>query len=118
MNSINRFAKGRHMLILISLVLWSPAAWAKEGDRVLQYSTQRDTAASADAPYNFDDTRIAGFQRKNIAKDLRIRGWEISDRLYLGQAKVAGKWGLGVVYERGDMVYGINHHRIQVIKRF
>ncbi len=106
------------MLILISLALWSPGVWANEADRVLQYSLQRDTAASADVQYDFDDTRIAGIQRKNIAKDLRIRGWEISDRLYFGQAKVADKWGLGVVYERGDMFYGINHRGIQVMKRF
>ena len=106
------------MLILIGLVLWVPALWAKEADRVLQYSLQGDTAAFADAPYDFDDTAIAGFQRKNIAKDLRVRGWEISSGLYLGQAKVADKWGLGVVYERGDMAYGINHRGIQVMKRF
>ncbi len=118
MNSINRFAKVIHLLILISLLLWAPTLWAKEADLVLQYSAQRDTAASGDVLYDFDDTRIAGFERKNIAKDLRIRGWKISDGLYLGQAKVADKWGLGAVYERGDMVYGINHRGIQVMKRF
>ena len=118
MKSIKRFAKDINMLILVSLVLYAPDSWAKEAHLVSQYSVQGYTAAAASVSYDFDDTSIAGFQRKNIAKDLRIRGWKISDRLYLGQAKVAGKWGLGAVYERGDMVYGINHRGIQVMKRF
>ena len=118
MNSINRFVQGRNILILISMVLWAPVAWASEADSVLQYSLPQDTAASADARYDFHETRVAGFERKKITKDLRIRGWKISDGLYLGQAKVANKWGLGVVYERGDVAFGINNRGIQVMKRF
>ena len=106
------------MLILISLVLWAPVAWSSEADGVLQYSLPRDTAASADVRYDFHETRVVGFERKKITKDLRIRGWKISDGLYLGQAKVADKWGLGVVYERGDVAFGINNRGIQVMKRF
>ena len=37
-----------------------------------------------------------------------VRGWQVAKNIYLGQAKVAKKWGLGLVYERGNTVYGIN----------
>jgi len=53
-----------------------------------------------------------------MGKDLRIRGWRISNHLYVGQAKVAKKWGLGLVYEVNNTVYGLNHRGLQIMKRF
>jgi hypothetical protein len=38
----------------------------------------------------------------------RVRGWQVSPNTYFGQAKVMDKWGVGVVVEKEDYVFGIN----------
>ena len=68
--------------------------------------------------FEFTDERLGGFERKKMTKDVRIRGWKVTDRMYVGQAKVAKKWGLGLVYENGNTVYAVNHRGFQVMKRF
>lgn len=77
-------------------------------------------ASSSNASINFEftDQKLGGFERKRMSKDLRIRGWRITDHLYVGQAKVAKKWGLGLVYEVDNTVYGLNHRGLQITKRF
>ncbi len=101
---------------LLIISAWVPAAQAEyEGkDQALTYSYK--AVQSLDAPrYNLDEDR---FTRKRYARDLRIRGWEIKDGVYLGQTKVSDQWGLGLVYESGDTFYGVNHRGIQVLKKF
>ncbi len=113
---INRSIKGIFTLAACSLVLLTPDLRADESDRVFDFSAREDTAIST--VYEFDGDPALGFERKNIAKNLRIRGWEISNRLYVGQAKVANKWGIGLVYDHGATVFGINHRGLQILKRF
>ena len=68
--------------------------------------------------FEFEDTKLGGFERKKLSRDLRLRGWEVGNGIYFGQAKVGKKWGLGFVFENGDVVYGLNNRGIQVMKRF
>ena len=68
--------------------------------------------------FKYKEVRLGGFERKKLSKDFKVRGWEVADNVYLGQAKIAKKWGFGVVVERGSMFYGVNHRGIQVLKRF
>jgi hypothetical protein len=75
-------------------------------------------ASSSSTSFEFTDQKLGGFERKRMGKDLRIRGWRISNHLYVGQAKVAKKWGLGLVYEVNNTVYGLNHRGLQIMKRF
>ncbi len=70
------------------------------------------------ARFEFDDARLGGFERKKLSRDVRLRGWQVGNGIYFGQARVAKKWGLGFVYENGDTVYGLNNRGIQVMKRF
>jgi hypothetical protein len=46
-----------------------------------------------------------------------IRGWQLGDGVYFGQAKVGKKWGVGVIVDRGQYVYGINNRGIQLLRR-
>lgn len=49
---------------------------------------------------------------------MRVRGMEIGDRMYFGQAKVGGQWGLGIVIDRGEYAYGANNRGLSIMKRF
>ena len=68
------------------------------------------------AQYEFEDVRR--FERRKITKNFKVRGWQVARNVYLGQVKVAKKWGLGLVYKRGNTVFGMNNRGIQVMKRF
>jgi hypothetical protein len=79
---------------------------------------ERALALTLPTAYEFSEQKLAGFYRKKLSPNLRIRGWEIADSLYLGQAKVGDKWGLGMVLQKGNTAYGINHRGFQMMKRF
>lgn len=67
--------------------------------------------------FDFQDTRLAGFERRKVTSDLRLRGWDVGNGIYFGQAKVGRKWGVGFLYEDGDTVYGLNNRGLQVVKK-
>lgn len=84
-------------------------------------SVKADDAAPLDfsvpnqVDYKFDSSLI---ERRQLAPGVKVRGWEIADQVYFGQARVADKWGLGLVFEDGNTVYGVNHRGVQWMKRF
>lgn len=80
--------------------------------------TFRELKLDLPATFRFEDVKSAGLYRKKLSSDFRIRGWEVTESLYLGQAKVGNKWGVGIVYEHGTTAYGINHRGVQMLKRF
>lgn len=53
-----------------------------------------------------------------LSKNLKIRGFKVSDRIYMGQAKVAGKYGLGLVVNHDSFSWGVNHRGVSILKRF
>lgn len=59
-----------------------------------------------------------GLVRFKADKGMRVRGWEVTDNLYFGQAKVGKKWGVGFVWDRGDHYYGLNNQGFSYLKRF
>lgn len=59
-----------------------------------------------------------GLTRFKADKGMRVRGWEIRDNIYFGQAKVGKKWGLGLVVDRGTHYYGINNRGVSFLKKF
>lgn len=61
--------------------------------------------------------RAAGIDQYNTGKGLRVRGWQFGNGVYFGQAKVGKKWGVGVIVDRGQYVYGINNRGIQLLLR-
>lgn len=59
-----------------------------------------------------------GLVRFKADKTMRIRGWEIGQNIYFGQAKIGKKWGVGLVVDRGGHYYGLNNHGISYLKKF
>lgn len=53
-----------------------------------------------------------------FSKNLKIRGFKVSKGIYMGQAKVAGHYGLGVVVEHDSFSWGINNRGASILKRF
>ena len=53
-----------------------------------------------------------------FSKRLKVRGFQLSDNVYMGQAKVAGRYGVGFVVDAKTYSWGINHHGIAILKRF
>lgn len=67
-----------------------------------------------------DKIKIKNSNLKKIefSKNLKIRGFQLSNGVYMGQAKVAGKYGFGVVVDRKSYFWGINNRGISISKRF
>lgn len=59
-----------------------------------------------------------GLVRFKADRAMRVRGWEVRDNIYFGQAKVGEKWGVGVVFDRGSHYYGINNRGVSFLKKF
>ena len=54
----------------------------------------------------------------NFSSSLKVRGLEISKGIYLGQAKIAGKYGPGFVVKQKSFSWGFNHRGLSINKRF
>lgn len=59
-----------------------------------------------------------GLVRFKADKRMRVRGWEVMDNIYFGQAKVGRKWGVGLVVDRGTHYYGLNNRGVSFLKKF
>lgn len=67
----------------------------------------------------------AGIHRLKLANGLGVRGWRVHEGLYLGQAKVADRWGLGFLLQSGSSVndpgvnyFGLNYRGLQYVREF
>lgn len=58
------------------------------------------------------------YHKHKFSDDLRIKGIEIGEGIYFGDARVAGNRGPGIVVERGDLFWGVNHRGAEVLLRF
>ncbi|KAF0191672.1 MAG: hypothetical protein FD165_1395 [Gammaproteobacteria bacterium] len=77
--------------------------------------------AFAAEPAEIDDVlepRNREWKDVRLDGSLRVRGVEFGDRAYIGQTKVGGKWGLGIVVDRGHYAYGAANHGVLFLKRF
>lgn len=108
---MNRYAL---IIVPLSMVMApgaAPAAVAEEPGSL-------DLSVDRSIEFRFSDVYPGGIERRSLASGIRVRGWQLGERLYFGQAKVTDHWGVGLVFEHGDVVYGINHRGIQVKKTF
>ena len=58
------------------------------------------------------------FESIKYGKDLKVKGWRLSEGVYFGGVKINGEYGPGVVFDEGSYVWGFNHERIQFQLRF
>ena len=53
-----------------------------------------------------------------FSKTLKVRGFQLTNGVYMGQAKVGGKYGFGIVVDRKSYSWGINNTGFSISKRF
>lgn len=70
----------------------------------------------ADEALNFE--RVKSLKAMEYTKNLKVTGFKLADGVYMGHAKVGGKYGLGVVVKRKSFSWGINNRGLSIIKRF
>ncbi|MFQ5471212.1 MAG: hypothetical protein ACE5EH_13090 [Gammaproteobacteria bacterium] len=73
---------------------------------------ESNDVASMLSIYNMD------FHDQKVSNDFQVRGWKLDSTMYVGHAKIGGEWGVGLVVDKGDYLYGINEKRVSIIKRF
>ncbi|MBL4827027.1 MAG: hypothetical protein JKY66_04825 [Spongiibacteraceae bacterium] len=64
------------------------------------------------------DLKISTLKDIEFSKNLKIRGIKLVQGVYMGQAKVGGKYGFGVVVDRKSYSWGINNRGVSISKRF
>ena len=78
--------------------------------QTINFSSDRTTLAATPAANSFEQHRFSD--------NLRVRGWQVAQNLYFGQAKVADKWGIGLLLKKDSIVYGVNHRGLQITRQF
>ena len=58
------------------------------------------------------------YETRRYSKDFKIKGIEIADNVYFGEARVAGRKGPGLVFEQDNISWGVNHRGAEVLLRF
>lgn len=56
-----------------------------------------------------------GYKQVKADKSIRVRGWEVKDRLYIGQTRVGEDWGVGMMYTKGNFAYGLNNDSVGLV---
>lgn len=56
-----------------------------------------------------------GYKQVKADKSIRVRGWEVKDRLYIGQTRVGDDWGVGMMYTKGNFAYGLNDDGVGLV---
>ncbi|MGE0371333.1 MAG: hypothetical protein AB7Q01_05520 [Gammaproteobacteria bacterium] len=56
--------------------------------------------------------------RYKIDNDFKVRGWKLSPEIYFGNTKVNGRWGLGLLVDKGNYAYGLNNTQASFLWRF
>ncbi len=62
--------------------------------------------------------KLAGLKEFRFNKELELKGWQLSQSMYLGHTKVGGKWGPGLVLDKGTHAYAINYQGVSFSIRF
>lgn len=77
-------------------------------------------APAADALDEDDrlEVRTRQWQDVRLNGGLRVRGVEVGDRAWLGQTRIGGQWGVGLVIDRGDHAYAAGNQGLLILKRF
>jgi hypothetical protein len=81
----------------------------------------RDTAV----PDLLPDTEVFRFESRDrfydsrrYSEDFGMKGVEIGDGVYFGEARIAGEKGPGFVVEQGHWYWGFNHQGAEVLLKF
>lgn len=76
---------------------------------------QQPRQASAFTGVKTQKANPLGYQQVKPDKSIRVRGWEVKDRLYMGQTRVGDDWGVGMMYTSGNFAYGVNNDSVGMV---
>lgn len=92
----------------LSLCLWLP----------LMTGAVQARADNATDPDDTLEPRARQWHDVRLDGGVRVRGIEIGNRAYLGQTKIGGRWGFGIVVDRGHYAYAGGSQGLLILKRF
>jgi hypothetical protein len=75
-------------------------------------------ASASDAQSQYSSKQYGKLFILKISKDFKMRGMKLSNKIFMGQAKVAGKYGLDTVVDEGSFVWGFNNRGVTIMKKF
>ena len=58
------------------------------------------------------------YETRKYSRDFKIKGWQIYENIYFGQAKIAGENGPGLVIEKEGYSWGFNHRGAELLIKF
>ena len=106
-------------LILLALSTVTTADPLILSTRVLDSATEVHAIDLKNEPTTLNDlSSSSSFERHKFSDNLKIRGWRVAENLYFGQAKVADRWGIGLLLKKDKVVYGVNHRGLQITRQF
>ena len=78
----------------------------------------KSDAAAADDDEDTIEIGSTTVIRYKVDNDFRVRGWKLSPEVYVGNTKINGKWGVGLLVDKGEFAYGLNNSQASILWRF
>jgi len=64
------------------------------------------------------NTQDKFYETRKYSRDFKIKGWQVYENIYFGQAKIAGENGPGLVVEKEGYSWGFNHRGAELLIKF
>lgn len=105
---------------LATLAAWSGTTAAEQPGDHSRFEAPLDLAYRPvdNLSVDFKSANIAGLEQRQLTSSVQVRGWQVAQNIYFGRARVGDRSGVGLVFDQGDTVIGINHRGIQFTRDF
>ena len=78
--------------------------------------------AQADQTYQVSDVSNENYFNSvkviEFSKNLKIRGFQLSRGVYVGQTRIVGEYGFGIAVDRKNYSWGISNRGLSILKYF
>ncbi len=99
-----------------NLSLSTPEANYSHGYGTGEDQRPRQSPAARQADKQILFTLESGIYDLNLTNNMRVKGWRVQEGLYLGQIKVANRWGPGLFLEHRNGRIGVNYRGLQFVR--
>ena len=106
--------QARRLILAVLLLAVAALSMGARAER----TTKSTASDSATLPKYISTLEKKSFQSRKFSKRFKIKGWRISDDLYVGGVKAAGDYGPGIVLDKGSYAWGFNHQGMEFQLRF
>ena len=93
-------------------------AAAYSGSAIAQDDLAYLDSSTVNSPSYMKTFKNTSFESIRYSKSFRMKGWKVSNDIYVGGAKIAGEYGPGVIIDKGSYVWGFNHQGVEFQLRF